>query len=477
MKKKCSILLVFILLLLFAGCGSSNKNADERNAENTSETAEQASDTVQKSDFPEPRAASAIVIEANSGDVIYSMDAEQRLYPANTTNIMTAIVALENASLGDTFTVTGEALAGAGYDHTDLRLVEGESYTLEQLLYPVLLTSVRDAAPYAKVIAMGIGGSIDTFVDKMNQKAEDLGLKNTKFANPTGEYSEEHYTTAADLAKLASYAMQNNSFRTIVKTPTYSFGNKKVYNTNNLVSRYIQSYHFYDKAIGIKASNSDKSGYCLVSAANTDELYIISVVMGCEDISNKDDGAYSFVDTVKMCEYIFENYKSVLLIEKGHHLDSAKVSNAKDTARVAFTVDEDVYMVLENTADTDAISKEIEITKEVKAPIRQGDRFGTVTYSYNGKSKTVDVVAATDVKVDRLSTVFSAIFGFIFNPVVIILIILIVAAWIRMNIVREKKRKIRRKRLVSQNGEDSTKDSSKNSLRSRSFDRFNKKNK
>ena len=253
-------------------------------------------------------------------------------------------------------------------------------------------------------------------------------------------------------------------------------GEKKVYNTNNLVSRYIQAYHFYKKAVGIKAANSEKSGNCLVAAAKTDDLNLISVVMGSHDTSNKDENAYSYVDTVNMCEYVFENFKSVLLIEKGYLLDSAKVSDAKDSARVAFTVEDDVYMTLENTADVEAISKDIEITKEVKAPIHRGDSFGTVTYSYNGKSKTVDVVAANDVKRDNIAHFFGIIFGFIFHPFVLLVIILIAAAWIRMNIMRKRKRTIRRKRLVSQNGGNSGAGSRKTSSRSRSFDRSGGKN-
>lgn len=468
-----------MLLSLFTGCGSSKK-ADEKKAAQNPDTATKKTEASKKSDFPEPRAASAIVIDANSGEVIYGKSAEERkekaLYPASATNIMTAIIALENASPGDTFTVTKEAIANAKYDHADLRINEGETYTLEQLLYPVLLTSENNSAPYANVIAIGISGSTDAFVDKMNQKAKDLDLKNTKFANPTGLYSDDQYTTAADLAKLAKYAMQNSTFQEIVKTDKYYFGSKTVYNTNDLVSRQLRPHHIdKEKAIGIKASYGKDAGNCLVAAAKTEELSVITVVLGCEN-TNGNEGAYSFVDTKKMYNYVFENYKTVLIMEKGHHLDSATVLDAKDNKRVAFTVSEDVYMTLEKTADTEnSINTDIQITQEVKAPIKSGDRFGTVTYSYNGKSKTVDVVAANDVPRDNVAHVFGAIFGFIFHPVVIILLILIAAAWIRMNIVREKKRKIRRKRLISQNGENSSSNSF-SSFSSRSFDRSDDKN-
>ena len=120
MKKFCSILLVFMILSLFAGCGAPDKKTDEKKDENSSTETVTETDTTKKADFPAPRAASAIVIDANSGDVLYSLDAEKKLYPANTVNIMTAIVALENASLGDPLIVQGGAVANAKYDHTDL---------------------------------------------------------------------------------------------------------------------------------------------------------------------------------------------------------------------------------------------------------------------------------------------------------------------------------------------------------------------
>ena len=480
MKKLPSLFLAVTIFL----CGftvfaekSSEPTADNAGKTETAETTE--TNTKSKNTFPKPRADAAIVIDANSGDSIYAMESDKKLYPAGTSNIMTALIALEKASLGDTFTVTQEALQNVRYDQPQLGMKVGESYTLEQLLYAILLNSDNDAA---NTIAIGVSGTIDAFVDEMNKKAEELGLTNTHFANPTGWQDANHYISASDLAALARYAMQNSEFKNIVKTQKYDMqtphGPQTLLSTNHLVSRYKYPYHVYSGAIGVKSGNSADAGYCLVAAAEKNGLYIISVVMGCDNADAK-DGAYSFVDTAKMLNYIFENYKSVLLAKKGDIVYDSKVSEAKDSTRVAITVEDDVYITLKNTADADLITSEVNIIQDLKAPIHIGDYFGTITYSYNGNTvKTVNVVAANEVKRDFFLHITGSLFHFIFNPIVLLIVLLIVAIWVRLNVVRNRKRKIRRKRLVSQGGTNMTQNHNNSRTRSghaRSFDRYGKK--
>lgn len=498
MKKISSLLLSVTLIFcmlssaVFAAKTSDKSDNSEKTekVETTSKKTEKKESDLEKDEksesdtkkatFPKPRADSAIVIDGNSGDIIYAMESDKKLYPAGTSNIMTALIALENASLGDTFTVTEDALKNVKYDQPQLGIKVGETYTLEQLLYAILLNSDNDAA---NTIAIGISGSIDSFVEKMNERAEELGLSNTHFANPTGLQNDNHYMSAADLATLARHAMQIADFRTIVKTQKYDMqtphGNQTMLSTNHLVSRYKYPYHIYNGAIGVKSGNSTDAGYCLVSAAEKNSLYIISVVMGCDNADAK-DGAYSFIDTAKMLDYVFENYKSVLLAKKGDIVYDSKVSQAKDSTRVAITVDDDVYITLKNTADPDLITSEVNIIQELKAPIHPGDYFGTITYSYNGKTvKTVNVVAANEVKRDFFLHITSSLFHLIFNPIVLLIVILVVAVWVRLNVVRNKKRRIRRKRLVSQGGGNVTSSPHKPrrtpSGHSRSFDRYGRK--
>lgn len=477
MKKICSLLLASAILICFLNSGTLAEKSDVKKDE--TEAASESLEASSKSTFPKPRAEGAIVIDANSGDVIYAMDAEKKLYPAGTSNIMTAIIALETASLGDAFAVTPEALANVKYDQPQLGIKVGEIYTLEQLLYAILLNSDNDAA---NAIAIAMSGNIEDFVARMNEKAEELGLTNTHFANPTGFQNENHYTSASDLATLARYAMQNSEFRDIVKTQKYDMqtphGNQTILSTNHLVSRYKYPYHYYSGAVGVKSGNSPDAGYCLVSAAEKNGLSIISVVLGCGNTDAK-EGAYSFVDTTQMLNYVFDNYKSIPLAKKGDIVYDSKVSEAKNQARVAITVEDDVYVTLKNTADADAFSSEVKIIQELKAPIHVGDYFGTITYSYNGKPvKTVNVVAANEVKRDFMLHIFAVIFRFIFNPIVLIIILLAAAIWIRINVVRTRKRRLRRKRLVSQGGGNKNQSPAGGrtpSSGSRSFDRNGKK--
>lgn len=430
---------------------------DEKKAESTDN---EASETPKKSSsFPVPRAESAIVLDANSGDVIYALESDKRVYPAGTSNIMTAIVALENSNLADTCKVTQDALSNVTYDQPQLGMLVGEEYTVEQLLHAIILNSNNDAA---NVLAISVSGSIEAFVQKMNEKAAELGMSNTNFANPTGLQNENHYTTAGDLAKLAKYAMKNSSYAKIASTQKYVFPatalrsqEKTILSTNHLVSRYKYPYHFYANATGIKSGNSSDAGYCLAASAVKGKMNVISVIMGAKNEDAKDK-AYSFVDTKAIFDYVFENYQTILLAKHGDVVYDSKVDEAKNSTRLALTVDEDVYVTMKKTADPDIITNEVNLTAETKAPIKQGDLFGTITYSYNGAElKTMHLIAANEVKRDFILHIINSVLGFIFHPIVLIILILILAAWVRLRIVRNRKRRIRHSRMASYSGSGS----------------------
>lgn len=433
---------------------AKSKTSDKDSTDKTKKTSDKEPE--KKSSFPEPNAEAAIVLDANSGDVIYALEADKQVYPAGTSNIMTAMLALENTNLNDYCNVTEEALANVTYDQPQLGMKVGESYSVEQLLHAIILNSNNDAA---NTIAIMVSGSIEAFVEKMNEKAQELGMSATHFANPTGMQNENHYTTAADMAKLAQYAMKNQTYAQIAKTQKYVFpptnmrsSEKTILSTNHLVSRYKYPYHYYANATGIKSGNSKDAGYCLAASAVKGNLSLISIVMGCPNADVK-DRAYSFTDTAAMLDYVFENYQTVLLAKKGDVVHDSKVTEAKNSTRLALTVDEDVYVTMKKTADPEIISNEVELTAEAKAPIAQGDLFGTVTYSYNGRElRKVNLVAANEVKRDFILHIINSIIGFIFHPIVIIILILALFIWARMRIIRNRKRRIRHSRMVSQNG-------------------------
>lgn len=452
MKKKClaTILLTLILTVNSVCFATGNKDSS------TTSTAQTTSEnkTEKKSEFPVPNAKSAIVLDAKSGDVIYALDADDKVYPAGLTNIMTAILALEAKNPADTFKVTKDVLTGVTYDQPQLGLQEGEVYTIEQLIHAVILNSNNDAS---NALAIAVSGSIEEFVKKMNEKAQALGLTGTNFVNPSGLHNENHYTTASDIAYLAQYAMQNQTLLSIAKTQKYTFPStgirtqeKTILSTNHLVSRYKYPYHYYPNATGLKSGNSTEAGYNLVATAVKNGFTVLSVVMGAPN-QDANEKAYSFRDTAAIFDYVFETYQSIPLAKKGDVIHDSKVEEAKNSTRLALTVENDVYATMKKTADTEIIKHEVEITEEVKAPITQGQVFGTVTYYYNDRElTTVNLVAANEVKRDFILHIINSILGFIFHPIVVIIFILAIYVWVRLRIARNRKRRIRHSRMVSQ---------------------------
>lgn len=464
MKNKALIFLLSALILFSSQVGATPTPSPSVNTSETQSTVE----------FPKPNAESAIVIDQKSGDTIFAMNPDRKVYPAGTSNIMTAILVLENAKLSDICTVSEAALENVRYDQPQLGMEVGETFTVEQLLYGIIMNSNNDCA---NVLALSITGTLEEFVQKMNDKAAELEMTGTHFANPTGWQDENHYTTASDMAKLAKYAMQNPTFAEMVTTQKYVYPptnmrgqEKTILSTNHLVSRYKYPYHYYPNATGIKSGNSTDAGYCLVASAEKGQLSLISVVMNCPNADAK-DGAYSFKDTAKMYDYIFENYQSVLLAKHGDVIHDTKVKEAKDSTRLALTVESDLYVTMKKTADTELIENAVEVTVEAIAPIAQGDNFGTVTYNYNGKDlKTVNLVAANEVKRDFFLHLINSVFGFIFSPVVILIAILVIAFFVRLRIIRNRKRRRRQSKMVSYRRENERPRTARDSYESRNRD-------
>lgn len=259
-----------------------------------------------RASFPSVSAQGAILLEASGNRVIYEKNAHVRLPMASTTKIMTAIVAMEH---GDTCMQVTVPAAAVGVEGSSIYLYEGEILTLEHLLYALLLESANDAAV---AIAIAVSGSVESFVELMNQKAATLDLRNTHFVNPHGLDHEDHYTTAADLARLADYCLQNELFRTIVSTQRMTIplhdqeGVRLLLNHNRLLRSY-------EGTIGLKTGFTKRSGRCLVSAAQRDGVTLISVTLNAPD---------DWDDHRSMFDYGFSQYTSILLQPAGTYTRS-----------------------------------------------------------------------------------------------------------------------------------------------------------
>lgn len=250
-------------------------------------------------------AKAACLIDADSGMVLFAKNADEKLPMASTTKIMTALIALESSDLSDTITFSSHA---ASMPDVQLNAMSGEQFTLRDLLYSLLLESHNDTAV---AIAEHVSGSTEAFADKMNEKAVELGLSSTHFVTPNGLDADEHYTTAKELCLIASYALQNQTFCKIIRTPAHSFANRT--NTKQYhVTNHDAFLTNYAGAIGIKTGFTGNAGYCFCGAAKRGDITLISSVLACGWPPHK---TYKWTDTKKLMDYGFTNYKLVRLTE------------------------------------------------------------------------------------------------------------------------------------------------------------------
>ena len=331
-------------------------------------------------------------------------------------------------------------------------ILAGENLTMDQLVKGMLVYSANDAA---NVIAIQIAGSIDGFVELMNQKAQELGMTGTHFVNPCGSHDDNHYTTARDLAILSKYAMKNEQFREIVKMPIYKIPATNKYtserilvNTNLFLGTSRSTYYYYPPAIGIKTGHTSQAGYCLVSAASYNDTELLAIVMNCKNVDTKEQ-AYSYLDSKTLFDFGFDNYTHQPLAKVGDIVSDSKVYEAKNDMRVAVTVDNDVSALISNKeGSADLIKTSVNMPEQIAAPIKKGDILGTVTYTYQDVPVSeANLVATNDVERNNLLHVFHLILKvltspFFFIPAIILILIIMYA--------RQRKKKLERQKRIQQ---------------------------
>jgi len=253
----------------------------------------------------------AILIDAKNDKIIYEKNSNKKVYPASTTKILTAIIALENCSLDEVVTASYSATNCLPPDYSNASIVEGENLTIEQLINVFLIHSANEAG---FILAEHISGSTEEFAKKMNQKAKELGCTNSNFTNPSGIHDENHYSSASDLSKIAIYCMKNDTFRKIVQSkscsiPATNKSNSRLYkNTNRLLH---EGEYYYPSCIGIKTGFTSPAKNCLISASNKDGIELICVVLGGDITSEGKDNRY--LDTINLFEYGYQNYSLKLI--------------------------------------------------------------------------------------------------------------------------------------------------------------------
>lgn len=310
-------------------------------------------------------ASSAVLIEAESGKVIYEKNPNVRRGMASTTKIMTALVAIESCDLEMRVKIPKEAV---GIEGSSLYLTENEVLTLRELLYALMLRSANDAAT---AIAIAVGGSVEGFADMMNARADEMGLENTHFVNPHGLDSPEHYTTAYELALIAAEAIKNPLFRQITSTVSQGISLNGVPD-RRLVVNHNRLLRSYKGCIGVKTGFTKKCGRCLVSAAERDSVTLVAVTLNAPD---------DWRDHAIMLDQGFGLYESL-------ELDGSFNGNALIVGGTADTADVFSHgsVTVAVPKDGRSIRRVVEMRRFYYAPINEGDVLGRVVY-YEGSNE------------------------------------------------------------------------------------------
>ena len=304
-------------------------------------------------------AAAAILVDADSGRVLYEQNADARMLIASTTKIMTALVAIREGDLSDVVTVKREATLTEG---SSMYLKEGEQLTLETLLYGLMLCSGNDAAV---AIADHVGGSQKVFVKLMNETAHELGMESSSFANPNGLDAEDHYSTARDMAKLACAAVQNETLLRIASTQSVTIGGRTMTNHNKLL-RYV------DGCLGLKTGYTRAAGRTLVSCAERRGQRLVAVTL--------QDGN-DWADHEALYDYGFSTYPAHRAAVLGKVLCQAPVKNGL-RASIPLVAAESFSWPL---AEGETLDMTVELDTPLTAPVSAGRRAGEAVFSLNGR--------------------------------------------------------------------------------------------
>lgn len=331
-------------------------------------------------------ARSAILIERDTGTILYEKNIDEQLPPASMTKIMTMLLIMEAIDQGkvkmDEKIRTSEHAASMG--GSQIFLEPGEEMTTEQMLKGIAIGSGNDASV---AMAERIAGSEEAFVEMMNNKVKELGLKNTVFKNTTGLPTNDHYSTAHDMAIMAKELLKYDMITKF--TGTYEAylredTDKKFWlvNTNKLV-------RFYPGVDGLKTGFTREAKYCLTATAEKDGMRVIAVVFGAP--TSKDRNA----QVTKMLDYAFSQYKTHPMYERNHSLGKASISKG-DKKQVEALTSEPISLLAKKGESVDQVKQEVVLNKDLKAPIKKGDKIGTLKIVKDGKTIVKSPLVAKD---------------------------------------------------------------------------------
>lgn len=331
LKKICIIILAVMIQSIFSNICVATENIKVVLNEN------QVNEVEENTDEMKIYSESAILMEQKTGEILYDKNIYERKYPASTTKILTAIIALEKCDLNETAQASEYAvnIVKSGYSKANIQV--GESFTIGQLIDVMMIHSANEAA---NIIAEHISGSVSEFANLMNAKAKEIGCLDSNFVNPNGVHDENHYSTAYDLALIARYCMNNQKFREIVtkmecSLPTTDlWQEERVFkNTNSLL--ISDHKYYYPYCNGIKTGFTTPAKNCLISSSNKDGFELISVILHAE--STEEGLSARYLDTINLFEYGYTNYDINEILEEYDMINYEKTEEEKEESIIATT--------------------------------------------------------------------------------------------------------------------------------------------
>ena len=408
----------------------------------------------------------AVLIDANSGEVLFAKNMRQRMFPASTTKIMTLILALESGIPLDTSVVIPAQASQIESGSTIVPVFPGDEMTFRDLLYGFMLRSGNDGA---NAVAVLVSGTLEGFIDRMNNKARELGCVDTHFVNAHGLPDPEHYTTARDLAVITQYAMHNDMFRQIVSTFSYTMtitrnnqtNTHRVNNTDLLLNK--DSSYYYEYAVGVKTGTTNAAGNCFVGAAERDGMLMISVTLKCAEAAQK------WRDTTRLFEYGFTRYTAYTLEQMfelaSPQIATVKISNAISNdpqggnlnLRIA-QISDPGYMRMVMTGSDASLEQAIEdfvsratltVTDDLVAPVSEGEIMGRFEYvDQSGKQLNALLIASRSIQEQPVRMTLVDLFPAlrVFENPLVKLLLIVLAAMLLLIIVAGISRRARQAR-------------------------------
>ncbi|MBQ1502334.1 MAG: D-alanyl-D-alanine carboxypeptidase [Firmicutes bacterium] len=334
-------------------------------------------------------ADAAVLMDAVSGRVLYQSNAHEKLAPASTTKVFTALLVLENVDDLDATVTLPDDFQNVG--ESGINMEPGDTYSIKDLLYALLLQSANDSA---QALAIAVSGSEEAFMELMNKRNVELGLEDSHWANPHGLDDDAHYTSAHDLAVVTREALKYPVFNEIIVTPSYTLAlSNSAYDTREIYN-HNQFLDLYEGADGVKTGYTTNAGNCLVASATREGMRLIGVVLDAPEQSH-------YVQMEALMDYGFANYKPKLIASAGDVVGRVKIAHGV-VSKANLVLGQDVIIAEPNNSDFEVGRGKLSVPSSIEAPCDNTDPVGTITYT-DDMNDVIEVPVFLDKSVARFT--------------------------------------------------------------------------